>query len=47
MTAADSVLFPGPLEHLTAFALVLFFGLAAGAALVWFSRPSAGSDIEI
>ncbi|WP_161988118.1 hypothetical protein [Variovorax guangxiensis] len=47
MTAADSVFFPGPLEHLTAFALVLFFGLTAGAALVWFSRPSAGGDIDI
>jgi hypothetical protein len=47
MTAADTTLFPGPLEHLTAFALVLVAGLLAGAALVWFSLPKSREHAEI
>lgn len=47
MTAADGSLFPGPLEHLTAFALVLVVGFTAGAALVWLSLPRTEHDTSI
>lgn len=34
MNGPDNTLFPGPMEHLTAFALVLLAGVVVGAALV-------------